>query len=100
MLGVAGVSEGQSASAQGANLTLIFEGEQRLFATRGADKCTIDSLTQTPLPNHKAGSPRRWQVSARGFCTAPATTIRQDARILISRFDFTTELRFAAEEIR
>ena len=28
------------------NVTILFEGEQRVFATLGDDKCTVDSLTQ------------------------------------------------------
>lgn len=67
------------------NVTIIFEGEQKLYSTRGEDKCTIDQLSQQPaLP----GQPQHRRASARGFCVAPATSLSGDAALLLSRFDF------------
>lgn len=67
------------------NVTIIFEGEQKLYSTRGEDKCTIDQLTQQPAI---AGQPRHRRASARGFCVVPATSLAGDATLLLSRFDF------------
>lgn len=75
-----------------ANVTLILEGEDRLFSTRGDEKCTIDELVQTPLsaapnPGGAASTPA-YRVSGRGFCAEPATSIDGRENVLISRFDF------------
>ena len=76
-------------SAQGrgipTNITVIFEGEQKLYSTRGEDKCTIDELTQQPATR---GRPGQRRASARGFCVAPATALTGDASLLLTRFDF------------
>src|SRR5579864_5921846 len=46
VFGVGSAVEGRRGRELPTNLTVIFEGEQRLFATRGQDKCTVDELTQ------------------------------------------------------
>ena len=46
VFGVSDVAEGSPGTALPTNLTVIFEGEKRLFATRGDDKCTVDKLQQ------------------------------------------------------
>lgn len=74
-----------------ANVTVIFEGENGLYSTRGDDKCTIDELTQAPLIARAAArSPPAGtlRVSGRGFCASPATAIDGHATLLLSRFDF------------
>ena len=73
-----------------ANVTVIFEGEEGLYSTRGDDKCTIDELTQAPLiardDSHiSAGSLR---VTGRGFCVSPAAALSGGDTLLLSRFDF------------
>ncbi len=93
VFGIDDVPEGASVRARPTNLTLIFEGEQRLFATRGADKCTTDELRQERIG--ALGGPRRsWRVVARGFCVAPATTLAGDARLLLTSFDFASEVTY------
>lgn len=97
------------------NLTLIFEGEKRLYATRGAAQCTIDVLQAQRLrgPDHENHAPLL-QVSARGFCIGPAAALedesvkpRSDAaerltdalaadHLLVTRFDFAGAVRLAA----
>lgn len=87
VFGVGAVHEGVSGHDLPTNLTVIFEGEERLFATRGAENCTVDELRQERLG--ALGGPRRsWRIVARGFCIAPANTLDSEARILVSRFDF------------
>jgi hypothetical protein len=69
------------------NLTVIVEGGQRVFATRGDDKCTIDSLRLEPLRGAD-GAAHTYRAVARGFCTAPASGITRNERIVVTRFDF------------
>src|SRR5262249_32107761 len=85
--GVSSVREGRTGHDLPTNLTVIFEGEARLFATRGADHCTVDELRQERV-GALGGPKRTWRIIARGFCIAPASTLDSDARILLSRFDF------------
>ena len=46
VFGVEAVREGRAGHDLPTNLTVIFEGEDRLFATRGDDHCTVDELRQ------------------------------------------------------
>jgi hypothetical protein len=87
VFGVGSVHEGRAGHDLPTNLTVILEGEQRLFATRGADHCTVDELRQERV-GALGGPKRSWRIIARGFCIAPASTLNSDARILVSRFDF------------
>jgi hypothetical protein len=96
VFGVGSVHEGRTGRALPTNLTVIFEGEERLFATRGEDHCTVDELRQERL-GALGGPLRSWRIVARGFCTSPASTLNSDARILVSRFDFAGAAVFADE---
>jgi hypothetical protein len=93
VFGIAQTAEGAQVHNRPANVTLIFEGEQRLFATRGDDKCTMDELRQDRI-GAPGGSPRRWRVSGRGFCIAPATALPSGERLLVTRFDFTSVVSY------
>jgi hypothetical protein len=87
VFGVNAVREGRSGHALPTNLTVIVEGGQRLYATRGEDRCTVDALNQQRLS--EPGTKRRlYRVVARGFCVAPASTLNDAEHILVSRFDF------------
>ena len=87
VFGVEAVREGREGRELPTNLTVIFEGENRLFATRGDDHCTVDELRQDRV-GALGGPVRVWRVSARGFCIAPASTLSSDARIVVNSFDF------------
>ncbi len=87
VFGMRAVSEGRAGRALPTNLTVILEGEERVFATRGDDHCTVDELRQERL-GALGGPLRSWRIVARGFCTSPASTLSSDARILVTRFDF------------
>jgi hypothetical protein len=87
VFGVGSVHEGRTGRDLPTNLTVIFEGEQRLFATRGEDHCTVDELRQERV-GALGGPKRSWRIVARGFCISPASTLDSDARILVDRFDF------------
>jgi hypothetical protein len=87
VFGVSEAKEGAQGRELPTNLTVIFEGEQRLFATRGDDRCTVDKLEQERLG--ALGGPRRsYRVIASGFCISPASTLDGKGRILVTRFDF------------
>jgi hypothetical protein len=99
LFGVA-VREGSAGSALPTNLTVIFEGEKRLFATLGDDKCTIDRLQQEPLGDGQ-GRARTYRIVARGFCTEPVSALSGTERIVISRFDFAGRVAFGnAADVR
>ena len=93
VVGVQAVPEGHGGSALPTNLTVIFEGEDRLFATRGEDRCTVDQLSQERV-GALGGTQRTYRVVARGFCVAAASTLDDSAHILISRFDFAGAVVF------
>lgn len=75
-----------SAQALPTNVTVILEGEGRMFATRGNDRCAVETLTRTPLPA-EAGKFERVQV--RGYCTEPAAELAGSERLLLPTFEFT-----------
>jgi hypothetical protein len=93
VFGVESLQEGRTAHDLPTNLTVIFEGEQRLFATRGDDHCTVDELRQERV-GALGGAQRSWRIIARGFCVSPASNLSGDARILVSSFDFAGVARF------
>ena len=97
VFGLSGVREGAAASAVPTNVTVIFEGEQRVFATLGDDKCTVDSLQQERI-GALGGPKRSYRVTARGFCTAPATNLSGDERIMVERFDFAGRIDIEDEK--
>ena len=93
VFGVEALQEGHPAHDLPTNLTVIFEGEERLFATRGDDHCTVDDLRQERV-GALGGAPRSWRIIARGFCVSPASNLSGDARILVSSFDFAGIAQF------
>ena len=93
VFGVGDVKEGQAGRELPTNLTVIFEGEQRLFATRGEDRCTVDKLEQERL-GALGGPKRTYRIVASGFCISPASTLDGKGRILVTRFDFAGNALF------
>jgi hypothetical protein len=93
VFGVATATEGTAGRELPTNLTVIFEGEQRLFATRGDDKCTVDELSQERV-GALGGPTRSYRVIARGFCIAPATALTNQQTILVTSFDFAGRVTF------
>jgi hypothetical protein len=93
VFGIADLGEGSSGQALKTNVTLLFEGEQRVFATQGDDKCTVDSLTQHRIGT--LGSERAtYRVVARGFCLGPAASLSQGDRVYLTSFDFAGRVEF------
>jgi len=98
VFGVNAVREGRSGHSLPTNLTVIVEGAQRLYTTRGEDHCTVDTLSQQRL--RAPGTPRRYRVVARGFCVGPASTLNNAERIVVSSFDFAGNAVFGDDAIR
>lgn len=86
VFGIPGVRDATSSHGVPANVTIIFEGESKVYSTRGEDKCTIDELTQAPIA--VASAKHALRVSGRGFCVGRATAINGRDGLLLSRFDF------------
>jgi hypothetical protein len=93
VFGLTGVREGQGAREVGANLTIIVQGTTRIFGTLGDSRCTVDSLTQSPLKT--AGT---YRIEARGFCTQPAHAVRGLGDVLVSTFEFAGPVTFFTEK--
>ena len=89
------------------NVTVIVEDQDRLYATQGDDKCTVESLVQeriaasmtvdTPAASHI--SSHIYRVAARGYCIDPAATLDGRERLYINRFDFAGVARFEDNEL-
>jgi hypothetical protein len=93
VFGVGGVQEGGAGETLRTNITLLFEGEKRIFATRGDDKCTVDKLEQQRVET--LGTDRAvYRVAARGFCLGPATSLTHGERVFITSFDFAGRIEF------
>jgi hypothetical protein len=97
VFGVGGVTEGRGGESLKTNVTILFEGEQRVFATLGDDKCTVDSLTQQRVENL---DPKRaiYRVEARGFCLGPATSLSKGERVFLTSFDFAGRVEFGDDD--
>jgi hypothetical protein len=93
VFGVATAAEGVNGRELPTNLTVIFEGEQRMFATRGDDKCTVDEFNQERF-GALGGPIRTYRVSARGFCIAPVKALSSEQTILVNSFDFAGTITF------
>ena len=77
-----------------ANITVIVEGEQRIYSTLGDDKCTVEALVQEALPDGHG-----YRIAARGYCTAPAIAVGGSARLYIDRFDFAGRAQLAKQDL-
>jgi hypothetical protein len=93
VFGLTGVTQGKPARATGANLTIIQQGTTHIFGTLGDSRCTVDSLTQTPLDGVLS-----YRIEARGFCTQPAHAVRGNGDVLVSTFEFAGPVDYLPPE--
>src|SRR5690242_13495786 len=93
VFGVRDAKEGTPGRELPTNLTVIFEGEERLFATRGDDRCTVDQLAQERVGD-LGGPLRTYRIVAHGFCISPASSLDEATHILVSSFDFAGRVTF------
>jgi hypothetical protein len=97
VFGIGGISEGRGGETLRTNVTILFEGEKRIFATLGDDKCTVDSLTQQRVET--LGFDRAvYRVVARGFCLGPATSLSRSERVFLTSFDFAGRVEFVDDD--
>ena len=97
VFGIGGVGEGRGGETLRTNVTILFEGEHRIFATLGDDKCTVDSLTQQRVET--LGNERAiYRVEARGFCLGPATSLSKGERLLLTSFDFAGRVELGDDD--
>jgi hypothetical protein len=97
VFGIAGVTESSAGKALRTNVTVLFEGEKRIFATQGDDKCTVDALSQRRVES-LGQDPVVYRVEARGFCLGPATSLTQGERVFITSFDFAGRVEFGDDD--
>jgi hypothetical protein len=93
VFGLTGVRAGEAARELRVNLTVIVQGTNRVYATLGDSRCTVDSLTQRPT-----GAPRSFRIEARGFCTQPAHALRSSGAVLVSTFEFAGVVNYADDQ--
>jgi hypothetical protein len=97
VFGIGGITEGRGGETLRTNVTILFEGEERVFATLGDDKCTVDSLTQQRVET--LGLDRAvYRVEARGFCLGPATSLSRGERVFLTSFDFAGRVEFEDDD--
>lgn len=96
VLGIAGLSESTTGNALPANVTIIEEAASRVFGTLGDDKCTVDELRQELVAPWRADA-RRYRVTGRGFCTAPALAVGGERSVLMSTFDFAGQVVYDSD---
>lgn len=94
IFGIGATVPGGSGRELPTNVTVIFEGERRLYSTEGQRKCTVDRLTQQRLAQRDGTM--EYRVVARGFCFQPLTGLIHTGRIVLSRFDFAGRISYAA----
>jgi|KBSSwiStaDraftv2_1062776.scaffolds.fasta_scaffold13044_2 hypothetical protein len=97
VFGIAGVGEGRGGETLRTNVTILFEGEKRIFATQGDDKCTVDALTQERV-EPLGGGLAVYRVVARGFCLGPATSLSREERVFLTSFDFAGRVEFSDDD--
>jgi hypothetical protein len=97
VFGIAGIGEGGGGTALRTNVTVLFEGENRVFATQGDDKCTVDSLAQERVETLGPGT-AVYRVVARGFCIGPATSLSREERVVLTSFDFAGRVEFSDDD--
>ncbi len=85
-----GVDHGDTAAGEAqvlpTNITVIFEGEQQMYATQGKERCAVEVLERKPMAS---GTGKLERVHARGYCVDPATSMAGKSSLLIPTFDFT-----------
>lgn len=97
VFGIGRIGEGASGATLPTNVTLLFEGENRLYATLGDDKCTTDSVSQSrieTLGDHRA----IYRIVARGFCIGPASNPAHTERVVMTSFDFAGRVEFGDDD--
>ena len=105
VFGIAAVPGDRSSSAAATNVTVIAEGQNRVYATQGDGKCAVESMVQEALASATGseapatGRVHTYRVAARGYCIDPAATLDGSGRLYVNRFDFAGSARFEDNEL-
>lgn len=95
VFGIAAMPGAATSKTVATNVTVIAEGQNRVYATRGDDKCAVETLVQEPL----VASGHIYRVAARGYCIDPAATLDGSERLYVNRFDFAGVARFEDNDL-
>lgn len=79
------------AQALPTNLTVIIEGGEQLYATRGSELCAVEGLESMAIGAETE------RVTARGYCLGPASDLAGETRLLVPTFSFTALVRTGEE---
>ncbi len=80
------------------NVTLLDGAGERIYGTQGEGRCQFDEVEQQPLGDG-AFRTRRFRISARGFCVAPARALDGEGSVLLTRFDFAGLIALGEDEV-
>lgn len=97
VLAAASLGEGSSGNDIPVNVTLLDEAGERIYATLGDRRCTLDSVSQVPLAGPGL-PPRSFRVEGRGFCIDPARALDGDGALLLTRFDFAGRVTWREDD--
>lgn len=92
VFGIAAPPERSGAGPWPTNVTVLLEGESRIYGTLGDDKCSVDSLEQQRLPD--SSQSQTYRVAFRGYCIDPATVLGGDEKLYVERFDVAAIARY------
>jgi hypothetical protein len=93
IFGIGGIGARRAGRELRTNVTVIFDGERRLYSTLSEDKCTVDRLQQIRVARRDGVD--IYRIVARGFCFEPLTDLIRSDRIVMSRFDFSGRIAYA-----
>ena len=96
VFGVGGVAEGRDGETLPTNVTMLFEGEKRAFATQG----TTSARWTNSAATHRIarGFARHLPCGGRGFCLGPATSLSRSERVFLTSFDFAGRVEFVDDD--
>ena len=89
----ASCTEGKAGRGLPTNVTVIFEGETRLFATRGDDRCTVDELAQERI-GALGGPLRSYRVVGQRLLHRAGHRLKGEERIVAEPLRFRGRTTF------
>lgn len=95
VFGIAATPGQSGAGPWPTNVTVLLEGGNRIYATLGDERCSVDSLLQQPLAENS--NERVYRVALRGYCVDAATALGGDDKLYVERFDLASIARYEKE---
>lgn len=96
VFGIAATPGQSGAGPWPTNVTVLLEGGNRIYATLGDDRCSVDSLLQQPLS--ASGNERIYRVALRGYCVDAATALGSNDKLYVERFDVAAIAHYEKEQ--